>query len=1177
MVCGDSDMKAHPQFTLPAGGSRRRWKRDERRMDCERACAEQTIFCSFYYVSDSNEDCKMFATCNNRVFADGGKLYGNKDLPTTTTTTSTNDGSRRRGVPSDRVRSFILHAPRATREAICSDKLPGHAECIVTNQDLGGILPFITVAATDAEFEAIKASHADIEFGEADAAIHDGPERDVTSLRELPEGVPWGLDRIDSKGTQADLDGWYTPGGSEGRGAHVYVVDTGLLDHQEFRYRMVPTLDVVGVEGVPRECGINGLEDAGLHGYECTQDMGGHGTHIAGTIGGSSSGVARKSTLHAVRVVKSSGAGRSSWLLSALYWIAAHGERPAVVSLNVKSGWKQMDSYKRAIDVLIAAGVSVVLPAGDEAKDACDNFLQTNKSITVGASGKTVVNNHYFADFFADFSNSGKCVDILAPGIDIVTADPWNKKQFAKVTGTSMAGAHAAGAVALLLGTGDVSSPADVRAAILDGAAGMNRRRREPDIAHRRRSSLDGAKKHRPIGDTSDRMLHVQITTKSIHRRREPANLRRRRTPPPPPPGPEPPAPTKTISKNQVPVYGPSQANGQWIVNFALPPEGFEYFASSYSETLAADFCRDLPGAAGCVFKGRPRRGGIPFVMLTASEAELEGILDRYNDTIANTFPKVDFVEADTKVIAMPEIAVSAEPDTPMGPLPAVGRRRRGVSWGLDRIDSLYTLDGAYMVPKTGGSRFFAADLNVTTEIYVLDTGVRTTHKDFQGRATPAIDLTSGCVRECKGDTSCASDTNGHGTHVAAVAAGGEYGVAKAAKLHAVKVLDDSGEGWLSWTIAALDYIGRKGSAPAVAVFNAEGAGISRSMQRAVDMANLLGGITIVVGAGNSGGDACANHPANMKTNGGDRGAGTIVFAATVQEDRLADYSNYGTCIDYLAPGSAILTASHVDDEGSVLASGTSLASAHGAGAAALLLASERAVNPARVDIHLYLDSYNEAQIDLQNEHAATKNRLINVREATIAPTVEPEAKTCYDCQYTRSGCPCMKEWTYQFDGKQHTCTDYCCNPYGSEIGSWCMTQTMCTVRVKGREPERRESDYCDTVPGRRLTGGWLDKPYVYEDTSIPMQPQEPEENCSGVTPALSTSLSPATDTPKPTLVPPNGHTTTQSATSTSTDRQGSTNVASTFEGTPQPETIVANVEADLDCLKKRLAGKPCP
>lgn len=624
-----------------------------------------------------------------------------------------------------------------------------------------------------------------------------------------------------------------------------------------------------------------------------------------------------------------------------------------------------------------------------------------------------------------------------------------------------------------------------------------------------------------------------------------------------------------------MPVYGPSQADGQWIVNFKLAPKGFEYYPSSYSETLAADFCKELPGAAGCVFKGGPRWGGIPFVMLTASEAELEAILDRYNDTIANTFPEVEFVEADTKVLAMPEMEVSAEPDT-MGPLPVAGRRRRSLSWGLDRIDSLYTLDGAYMVPKTGGSRSFGADFNMTTEIYVLDTGVRTTHRDFQGRATPALDLTSGCLRECKGDPSCASDMNGHGTHVAAVAAGGDYGVAKSANLHAVKVLDDSGEGWLSWTIAALDYIGRKGRDPAIAVLNAEGAGMSRSMQRAVDMANLLARITMVVGAGNSGGDACAKHPANMITTGSDVGAGTIVFAATTQDDRLAEYSNHGTCIDYLAPGSAILTASHVDDESSVLASGTSLASAHGAGAVALLLASERANSPSMAQTQFFLDSYTERQIDLQTEHAATNNYFINVREAAIAPTIKPESKTCYNCQYTRSGCPCLKEWNYQFDGQTHKCTDFCCNPYGSKIGSWCITETLCTVRVKGREPERKGSDYCDTVPGRRLTGGYLDKPYVYEDTSWPTPPAEPEENCSVGTSTQSTSLAPTTDTPKST-VPRNGPTTTQSGTTTSTDRQASTTVASRFEGTPLPETIVDSVEADLDCLKKRLAGQPCP
>jgi len=293
--------------------------------------------------------------------------------------------------------------------------------------------------------------------------------------------------------------------------------------------------------------------------------------------------------------------------------------------------------------------------------------------------------------------------------------------------------------------------------------------------------------------------------------------------------------------------------------------------------------------------------------------------------------------------------------------------------------------------------------------------------------------------------------------------------------------------------------------------------------------------------------------------------------------DELADYSNYGKCVDFLAPGSAILTASHEDDDSEVHVSGTSLAAAHAAGNAALLLGSEKAEGtPARVDIYMYLGSYYEAQIDIREgsvQDKITHNRLIYVREATIAPTLERKEETCYGCQYSLSGCACEKDWSYPYDGGTHKCDGYCCDPYGDKDApqGYCQTKNKCTVRVAGEAPRRQNTDKCDTVPGRRLSGGWLDKPHVYEASTIFHPPTpEPEDECVAVTVPTTTTTT--------TAGPANPAVTTP--TTRPADPVGPANPARPavdLTGTPDPKDLVSEIQKDLDCLTKRLSGEPCP
>ena len=165
-------------------------------------------------------------------------------------------------------------------------------------------------------------------------------------------------------------------------------------------------------------------------------------------------------------------------------------------------------------------------------------------------------------------------------------------------------------------------------------------------------------------------------------------------------------------------------------------------------------------------------------------------------------------------------------------------------TWGLNRI-------GADQRDRTGSS----------ATIFILDTGVRSSHNEFGGRAASGADVTSGSLVECNGNLGCAADNQGHGTHCAGTAGGTTYGVAPAAKIRSVKMLGDSGSGSWSWSYEALDWLATSPVRPAVASVSLGGNGVVVGMKDAVDAA-VSSGVVVVVAAGNSNSDACGFSPA---------------------------------------------------------------------------------------------------------------------------------------------------------------------------------------------------------------------------------------------------------------------------------------------------------------------------
>jgi len=249
-------------------------------------------------------------------------------------------------------------------------------------------------------------------------------------------------------------------------------------------------------------------------------------------------------------------------------------------------------------------------------------------------------------------------------------------------------------------------------------------------------------------------------------------------------------------------------------------------------------------------------------------------------------------------------------------------------TWGLDRIDQrARPLSTTYTYSTTAS--------NVTA--YIIDTGILYSHSDFGGRASFGYDAVgSGGV-----------DCNGHGTHVAGTVGGNTYGVAKAVKLVGVRVLSCSGSGTTAGVIAGVNWVTQNAVKPAVANMSL-GGGASTTLDNAV-ASSISSGVTYALAAGNSTANACNSSPARV--------ASAITVGATTSTDAKASYSNYGTCLDIFAPGSSITSDWYTSTTATNTISGTSMASPHVAGAAALVLATNTAFTPAQVRDRLVSNS----------------------------------------------------------------------------------------------------------------------------------------------------------------------------------------------------------------------------
>ncbi|KAB1934549.1 S8 family peptidase [Micromonospora sp. ALFpr18c] len=335
----------------------------------------------------------------------------------------------------------------------------------------------------------------------------------------------------------------------------------------------------------------------------------------------------------------------------------------------------------------------------------------------------------------------------------------------------------------------------------------------------------------------------------------------------------------------------------------------------------------------------------------------------RHGGTVARTygtalrgFEVTVSANAAARIAADPAVAYVEQNHT----VSISGTQANPPSWGLDRIDQRnLPLDSSYTYPNTASN----------VHAYIIDTGIRFSHNDFGGRATSGYDAVDG---------GSADDCNGHGTHVAGTVGGSSYGVAKGVQLVGVRVLDCSGSGTIAGVVAGVDWVTANAIKPAVANMSLGGSANS-SLDTAIG-SSINSGVTYAVAAGNGNTlgvrqNACNYSPARV--------ASAITVGATQNNDAAASFSNFGTCVDILAPGVNITSAWYSGDSATNTISGTSMASPHVAGAAALALSANPSWTPQQARDYLVGNSTPNV---VTNVGTGTPNQLLYVGSGGTTP-----------------------------------------------------------------------------------------------------------------------------------------------------------------------------------------------
>lgn len=412
----------------------------------------------------------------------------------------------------------------------------------------------------------------------------------------------------------------------------------------------------------------------------------------------------------------------------------------------------------------------------------------------------------------------------------------------------------------------------------------------------------------------------------------------------------------------------PNPPKPEYTPNADMPAPGPRLLTADPSRVIPGEYIVVFhPGARGQVVRAaiqqevRQNGGSVRFVYDAALSGFAASLPERAVQALLRN-PNIDYIEPDQTV----------QLDT----------TQTNATWGLDRIDQPnLPLNSTYVYNYDGTG----------VHAYIIDTGIRYTHNEFGGRATFGYDAI--------GDGRNGNDCNGHGTHVSGTVGGATYGVAKNVSLVAVRVLNCSGSGTNSGVIAGVNWVTNNHISPAVANMSL-GGGASSALDTAVNN-SINSGVTYAIAAGNSNANACNYSPARV--------AAALTVGATTSTDARASYSNYGTCLDLFAPGSSITSAWYTSNTATNTINGTSMATPHVAGVAALYLDANPGATPSQVASAII---NNAVTGKVTNPGSGSPNRLLQSlfgsgpsptpTSVVPTPTATSPGAPCTGCeQYT--------------------------------------------------------------------------------------------------------------------------------------------------------------------------------
>jgi len=452
-------------------------------------------------------------------------------------------------------------------------------------------------------------------------------------------------------------------------------------------------------------------------------------------------------------------------------------------------------------------------------------------------------------------------------------------------------------------------------------------------------------------------------------------------------------------------------------------------------------------------YVGRPGKGGLSVIIVWADQEQLSVAL--------HAFPGAQYVEVDSELSATKEdFNAEFEPDK---------GKPDPVPWGLDRIDNEGELDGRY---TAGGP-----DSGRGVHVYILDTGIRSTHGQFGGRAIPTMEIKNAKVMTCSStDTNCALDRHGHGSHQAGVIGGTTVGVAPGSWLHAVKILSDTGQGTLSSFVMAMDWLLTNAERPAVihaGLSASRGTGSSLIMKDTIDKA-VARGIPVVVPAGQDNDNACHHFPSSVPS--------AITVGAIGADDKRSMFSGFGKCVDLFAPGSKIMTAGTRSDSAYAVLSSTSLAAAHGTGAAAMILAfsSPNSSSAAGVGKEMIDAAFTGTLKDVKG----APNKLLGIRWAALKPVVIGASEPQPQPQSLAGPAPCEAKREFRKKCVKAPAPGLLCpsnaGDYGQRLG-FDRYRDQFNITVEGDQicAQRYDHEEDDFLPSNKYSassfddGGW--------------------------------------------------------------------------------------------------------